>query len=82
MFYYKVLVFQTNADESKKSQHGWVKWALREHFTLPCCDFASGGLEDPHQTNAWVILMSPNLNFLKLVIQDSTHFNLSYICLE
>ena len=34
-----------------KSQHGCVRWALREHLTPPCSDFACGGLEDYHQTN-------------------------------
>ena len=31
---------------SKKSQHGCVRWALREHLTPPCSDLACGGLED------------------------------------
>ena len=35
----------------KKSQHGCVKWALREHLTPPCSDFACGGLEDHHHIN-------------------------------
>jgi hypothetical protein len=35
----------------KKSQHGCVRWALREHLTPPCSDFPCGGLEDCHQTN-------------------------------
>ena len=32
----------------KKSQHGCVRWALREHLTPPCYDFACGGLGDCH----------------------------------
>ena len=32
----------------KKSQHGCVRWALREHLTPPCYDFACAGLEDRH----------------------------------
>ena len=35
---------------NNKSQHGCVRWALREHLTSPCSDFACGGLEDCHQT--------------------------------
>ena len=35
----------------KKSQHGCVRWALREHLTPPCYDFACGGLQDSHNTN-------------------------------
>ena len=34
------------AIRAKKSQHGCVRWALREHLTPPCYDFACGGLED------------------------------------
>ena len=34
----------------EKSQHGCVRWALREHITPPCSDFACGRLEDHHQT--------------------------------
>ena len=34
--------------EKKKSQHGCVRWALREHLSPPCSDFACGGLEDCH----------------------------------
>jgi hypothetical protein len=37
--------------EEKKSQHGCVRWALREHLTPLCSDFACGGLEDCHQKN-------------------------------
>jgi hypothetical protein len=37
--------------EIKKSQHDWVRWALREHLTPPCSDFACGRLEDYNQTN-------------------------------
>ena len=33
----------------EKSQHGCVRWALREHLTPPCCDFACGGLQDRHK---------------------------------
>ena len=29
----------------KKSQHGCVRWALREHLPHPCHDFACGGLQ-------------------------------------
>jgi hypothetical protein len=39
------------AKKDKKSQHGCVRWALREHLTTPCCDFACGGLEDCHHPN-------------------------------
>ena len=38
-------------EEEEKSQHGCVRWALREHLTPPCSDFASGGLEDYHHIN-------------------------------
>ena len=38
----------------KKSQHGCVRWALREHLTPPCYDLAWGGLEDSHHTNDMV----------------------------
>ena len=38
-------------EERKKSQDGCVRWALREHLTPPCCDFACGGLEDCHKNN-------------------------------
>ena len=30
----------------KKSQHGCVRWALCEHLTSPCHDFAYGGLRN------------------------------------
>ena len=39
----------TARDNTKTSQHGCVRWALREHLTPPCCDFACGGLEDHHK---------------------------------
>jgi hypothetical protein len=47
----------------KKSQHGCVRWALREHLTPPCYDFACAGLEDrPHTqvTNKWIFIGSSN----------------------
>jgi hypothetical protein len=46
-------------DENKKSQHGCVWWALREHLSPPCYDFACGGLGDcPHinETKIWIFL--------------------------
>ena len=46
-----ILFYNQNQDIYKKSQHGCVRWALREHLTPPCCDFACGGLEDCHQNN-------------------------------
>ena len=36
---------------NKKSQHGCVRWALREHLTPPCSEFACGGLEDQNHIN-------------------------------
>ena len=33
-------------NQSKKSQHGCVRWALCEHRTSPCHDFACGKLRD------------------------------------
>ena len=35
----------------KKSQHCCVSWALHQHLSPPCSDFARGRLEDRHQTN-------------------------------
>ena len=35
----------------EKSQHGCIRWALCEHLTPPCSDFACGGLEDHHHKN-------------------------------
>ena len=32
--------------KNKKSQHGCVSWALCEHLTSPCHDFACGGQRD------------------------------------
>ena len=45
--------------ERKKSQHGCVRWALREHLTPPCYDFACAGLGDcPHtkESKIWIFL--------------------------
>ena len=33
----------------KKSQHGCIRWVLREHLSPPCSDFACGGLENCQQ---------------------------------
>ena len=35
----------------KESYKLCVRWALREHLTPPCSDFACGGLEDCHHPN-------------------------------
>ena len=34
-------IVNCQATERKKSQHGCVRWALREHLTPPCCGFLS-----------------------------------------
>ena len=43
----------------EKSQHGCVRWALREHLSPPCYDFACGGLGDCpliNETKIWIFL--------------------------
>ena len=46
-----IFIFSPNNGGENIDRHGCVRWALREHLTPPCSDFASGGLEDHHQTN-------------------------------
>ena len=38
----------------QKSQHGCVRWALCEHLTSPCHDFACGGLWEQRIKNSKV----------------------------
>ena len=45
----------------KKSQHGCVRRALREHLTQPCCDFTCGGLEDHHKIILYYAIMFINI---------------------
>ena len=35
---------EESINAKQKSQHGSVRWALREHLTPPCSDLACGGL--------------------------------------
>ena len=48
-----------------------------EHLTLPCCDFAYGGLKNPLQRNKTLSLISQNKI---LFIQDTNHFGFGNIC--
>ena len=61
----------------KKSQHGCVRWALCEHLTSPCHDFACGGLRGGRKVNKIdkhssrdSIYPNPKINF----DQFSRHF--------
>ena len=50
---------------SEKSQHGCVRWALREHLTPQCCDFACGRLEDRYKIRLYYTIMFINIRNFK-----------------
>ena len=52
-----LLILPLSVLASKKSQHGFIRWALCEHPTPPCYDFACDRLDDRHYRNKPYVIM-------------------------